>query len=158
MAETAQVEPIKYFKIQADGLDELGLFFEASGPGMTLTATEFKVWDGQSKPMALPVGVQATFKDVTLKRVVDTKRGLWNWISTIAQKGATPDTVREVTLIACSAEGKPITSCKLTNAYPTNYDSAGLAAAGTSELSETITLKCTDMQIDGKGGLTGALE
>jgi phage tail-like protein len=158
MAEPVKVEPIKYWKMQADKIADLGMFFECDLPGMTLTATEFKVWDEQSKPMSLPVGVQASFGDVTLKRVIDSKRELWNWASTIAQKGATPDTVKEVTLIACSAEGKPVMTAKLTNAYPMSYKPVGMAAGGTSELTESITLKCTDVQYDGKGGLTGAVD
>ena len=39
---------------------------------MTLTAQEFKVWDDQAKPNPLPVGVQASFSDVTLSRGIDT--------------------------------------------------------------------------------------
>lgn len=157
MPEDAKVEPVKYWKIQADGIAELGMFYECSLPSMTLTATEFKVWDDQAKPMALPVGVQASFGDVVLKRLVDTKREMYKWISTIAQKGATPETVKEVTLIACSATGDPVETWTLVNAYPTNYQSAGMAANGTSELTESLTLKFTDAQLDGAGGLTGAV-
>jgi phage tail-like protein len=153
-----KIEPIKYWKMQADKIAELGMFYECSLPSMTLTATEFKVWDDQSKPMPLPVGVQASFGEVTLKRVVDTKRELWNWTSTIAQKGATPDTVKEVTLIACSATGDPVETWTLMNCYPTGYQSAGMAAGGTAELTESINLKFTDAKLDGKGGLTGPLD
>ena len=104
MAEQ-KTEAIKYWKMTADGLGDIGMFNSCSLPSMSLQASEFKVWDGQGKPNPLPTGVQATFGDVTLGRGVDDKAELWKWISKIAQKGATADTVKEVTLMACNADG-----------------------------------------------------
>ena len=108
MADDQKTEPIKYWKVQAEGLAELGMFYQCSLPSMSLTTQDFKVWDDQSKPNPLPVGVQATFGDVTLSRGVDAQGELYNWISKIAQKGANPDTVKDVTLLACDAEGNPV--------------------------------------------------
>ena len=90
MADDQKTEAIKYWKVQADGLADLGMFYQCSLPSMSLTTQDFKVWDDQAKPNPLPVGVQATFGDVTLSRGVDTQGELYNWISKIAQKGATP--------------------------------------------------------------------
>ena len=120
--------------MQADGLADLGMFYQCSLPSMSLTTQDFKVWDDQSKPNPLPVGVQATFGDVTLSRGVDAQGELYNWISKIAQKGATPDTVKDVTLLACNAEGDPVQTWLLKTAYPSSYQASGLAAAGTDVL------------------------
>ena len=82
---------------------------------------------------------------------------LWKWISKIAQKGATPETCKEVTLMACNAEGEAVQEWKLTNAYPSTYSAAGMAAAGTDVLTEQISITYTDAQLGGAGGLTGAV-
>jgi phage tail-like protein len=152
-----KTEALKYWKIVADGVADIGMFNSCGLPSMSLQASEFKVWDDQGKPNPLPTGVQASFGDVTLSRGVDSASALWEWISKIAQKGATPDTVKEVTLIACSAEGDPVQEWKLTNCYPSSYSPAGMAAAGTDVLTEQITLKYTDAQLGGAGGLTGSV-
>jgi phage tail-like protein len=158
MADEPKAQPIKYWKIQADGLADLGMFYQCSLPSMTLTANDFKVWDDKSKPNPLPVGVQATFGDVTLSRGVDKQGVLWGWISKIAQKQPSADTIKEVTLMACDAEGEPVQTWVLKNAYPSSYQAAGLAASGVDVLTETVSIHYTEAQLDGKGGLTGAIE
>ena len=157
MAEQQKTEPIKYWKITAEGIGTIGMFNSCGLPSMSLQASEFKVWDEQGKPNPLPTGVQATFGDVTLTRGVDDKAELWKWISKIAQKGATPETCKEVTLLACDAEGQPVQEWKLTNAYPSNYQATGMAAAGTDVLTESISITYTDAQLSGQGGLTGSV-
>jgi phage tail-like protein len=158
MAEDPKAEPIKYWKIQADGIADLGMFYQCSLPSMTLTANDFKVWDEQSKPNPLPVGVQATFGDVTLSRGVDKQGELYKWISKIAQKQASAETVKEVTLLACDSNGDPVQTWTLKNAYPSSYQAAGLAAGGTDVLTETVSIHYTEAQLDGAGGLTGAVD
>jgi phage tail-like protein len=152
-----KTEAIKYWKIVAPDVADIGMFNQCGLPSMSLQASEFKVWDEQGKPNPLPTGVQASFGDVTLSRGVDQASALWEWISKIAQKGCTSDTVKEVTLIACSAEGDPVQEWKLTNCYPASYSPAGMAAGGTDVLTEQITLKYTDAQLGGAGGLTGSV-
>lgn len=153
-----KTEPIKYWKIQADGLADLGMFYQCSLPSMSLSTDTFKVWDQQAKPNPLPVGVQASFGDVSLSRGVDKQGVLYNWISKVAQKGASPDTVKDVTLLACDAEGNPVQTWLLKSAFPSSYSAAGMAAAGTDVLTEQITIQYLEAQLDGKGGLTGAIE
>ena len=157
MADEPKAQPIKYWKIQADGLADLGMFYQCSLPSMTLTANDFKVWDDKSKPNPLPVGVQASFGDVTLSRGVDKQGVLWEWISTIAQKQPSTDTVKEVTLMACDAEGEPVQTWVLKNAYPSSYQAAGMAASGVDVLTEQVSIHYTEAQLDGKGGLTGSI-
>ncbi len=154
---TQKAEAIKYWKMTCDGIDSIGMFHQCGLPSMQVTATEFKVWHDQTKPLPLPTGVQPSFGDVTLGRGVDDKAELWKWISKIAQKGATPDTCKEVTLMACNAEGQAVQEWKLTNAYPSTYTAAGMAAAGTDVLTEQISITYTDAQLGGAGGLTGAV-
>jgi phage tail-like protein len=158
MADEPKAQPIKYWKIQADGLANLGMFYQCSLPSMSLTAQDFKVWDDQSKPNPLPVGVQASFGDVTLSRGVDKQGELYKWISKIAQKQASADTVKEVTLLACDSNGDPVQTWTLKNAYPSSYQAAGLAAGGTDVLTETVSIHYTEAQLDGAGGLTGAVD
>ena len=117
-----------------------------------------KVWDDQSKPLPLPVGVQPSFTDVQLSRGVDTDSTLYKWISKIAQKGATPDTVKDVTLIACDAEGSPVHTYVLKQAFPVSYGAGGMNAAGTDVLTEQLTLKYTDFTMDDQGGLLGPVD
>ena len=150
-----KTEPVKYWKIQADGLDSIGMFHQSGTPGMSLQAQEFKVWDDQGKPNPLPVGVQASFTDVQLSRGIDTDATLYKWISKIAQKGATPDTVKDVTLIACDAEGSPVHTYVLKQAFPVSYGAGGMNASGTDVLTEQLTLKYTDFTMDDQGGLLG---
>jgi len=152
-----KTEPIKYWKITAEGVGTIGMFNQCSLPSMSLQATKFPVWDEQGKPNPLPTGVQASFGDITLVRGVDSQAELWKWISKIAQKGATPETCKEVTLLACDAEGQPVQEWKLTNAYPSNYQATGMAAAGTDVLTESISITYTDAQLRGQGGLTGSV-
>ena len=157
MPSQKKTEPIKYWKITAPGVGTIGMFNQCGLPSMSLQAGEFKVWDEQGKPDALPTGVQATFGDVTLSRGVDDKAELWKWISKVAQKGASADTVKEVTLMACNADGGPVQEWKLTNCFPSSYSAAGMAAAGTDVLTEQISLRYTDAQLGGAGGLTGSV-
>jgi phage tail-like protein len=157
MPADQKTEAIKYWKVQADGVQDLGMFNQCSLPSMSLTAQDFKVWDEQGKPNPLPVGVQASFGDVTLMRGVDKQAGLWEWISLVAQKGATPDTVKDVTLIACDAESQPVQTWVLKQAYPSSYNATGMAAAGTDVLTESISIHYVEAQLDGKGGLTGSV-
>jgi phage tail-like protein len=153
-----KTEAIKYWKVQAEGLADLGMFYQCSLPSMSLTANDFKVWDAQSKPNPLPVGVQASFGDVQLARGVDKQGVLYSWISKVAQKGASTDTVKDVTLMACDSEGEPVQTWLLKSAYPSSYQASGLAAAGTDVLTESISIHYVEAQLDGKGGLTGGLD
>ena len=73
---TRRQNPVKYWKIQADGLDTIGMFHQCGTAVMSLQAQEFKVWDEQGKPNPLPMGVQASFRDVQLSRGVDDGRAL----------------------------------------------------------------------------------
>jgi phage tail-like protein len=157
MPSQKKTEPIKYWKITAPGVGTIGMFNQCGLPSMSLQASEFKVWDEQGKPDALPTGVQATFGDVTLSRGVDDKAELWKWISKIAQQGATPETCKEVTLMACNATGGTVQEWKLTNAFPSSYSAAGMAAGGTDVLTEQISIRYTDAQLGGAGGLTGTV-
>jgi len=153
-----KTEPIKYWKVQGEGLADLGMFYQCSLPSMALTTDDFKVWDAQSKPDPLPIGVQASFGDVQLARGVDKQGVLYNWISKVAQKGASSETVKDVTLMACDSEGQPVQTWVLKQAYPSSYAASGLAAAGTDVLTESISLRYKEAQLDGKGGLTGGVE
>ena len=117
MAEQ-KTEAIKYWKITAEGIGTIGMFNSCSLPSMSLQASEFKVWDQQGKPNPLPTGVQASFGDVTLSRGVDDKAELWKWISKVAQKGASPETIKEVTLMACNAAGAAVQEWKLIERVP----------------------------------------
>jgi phage tail-like protein len=157
MPSQKKTEPIKYWKITAPGVGTIGMFNQCGLPSMSLQAGEFKVWDEQGKPDALPTGVQASFGDVTLSRGVDDKAELWKWISKIAQKGANPDTVKEVSLMACNADGGTVQEWKLTNAFPSSYSAAGMAAGGTDVLTEQISIRYTDATLGGAGGLTGTV-
>jgi phage tail-like protein len=152
-----KVEPIKYWKLTAPGIDNIGMFNSCGLPSMSISATKFPVWDGQGKPLPLPTGVQPSFGDVQLGRGVDKQGELWKWISLIAQKGCTKDTVKEITLTACDAEGGSVQEWKLTDAYPTSYQCAGMAAAGTDALTENISIAYTDATLGGTGGLTGSV-
>jgi len=152
-----KTEPIKYWKITAAGMESIGMFYQCSLPSVTLTTDTFKVWDQQSKPHPLPVGVQASFGDVTLARGVDQKGDLYNWISTVAQKGASKDTVKDVTLMACDAAGQPVQTWLLKSAFPSSYSASGLAAGGADVLTEQISITYMEAQLNSKGGLTGAL-
>jgi phage tail-like protein len=152
-----KTEPIKYWKITAAGMESIGMFYQCSLPSVTLTTDTFKVWDQQSKPNPLPVGVQASFGDVTLARGVDQKGDLYNWISTVAQKGASKDTVKDVTLMACDAAGQPVQTWLLKSAFPSSYSASGLAAGGADVLTEQISITYMEAQLNSKGGLTGAL-
>jgi phage tail-like protein len=152
-----KTEPIKYWKIQAEGLADIGMFYQCSLPSMNLSTDTFKVWDAQSKPDPLPVGVQASFGDVSLSRGVDQQGALYNWISTVAQKGADKTTVKDVTLIACDSEGNPVQTWLLKSAFPSSYSASGLAAGGADVLTEQISITYMEAQLDGKGGLTGTL-
>jgi len=159
MAENdKKTEPIKYWKVQADGLADLGMFYSCSLPSMSLQTQHFKVWDQQSKPDPLPVGVQAAFGDVQLQRGVDKQGALYNWISKVAQKGADATSVKDVTLMACDAAGQPIQTWLLKSAYPSSYQASGLAAGGTDVLTESISITYLEAQLDGKGGMTGTIE
>jgi phage tail-like protein len=154
MADDEKVPlPVKYWKIQADGLD-IGFWAESSGGKMSVQATQFKQWDGQGKPLPLPVAVQPSFGDITLTRGIDKEGACYEWISQNGQKGPSV-AKKEVTLIGCDADGNPVQSIKLTDAHPVNYESKGHSASGTDVLTESITLQFTDMQINEKGGLTG---
>jgi phage tail-like protein len=153
-----KTEPIKYWKLDAKGLESIGMFYQCSLPSMTLSTDTFKVWDQQTKPNPLPVGVQASFGDVSLSRGVDKQGALYNWISTVAQKGASKDTVKDVTLMACDAEGNAVQTWNLLSAFPSSYSAAGLAAGGSDVLTEQISLTYMEAQLDGKGGLTGGLD
>jgi phage tail-like protein len=152
-----KTEPIKYWKIQAEGLADIGMFYQCSLPSMSLSTDTFKVWDAQSKPDPLPVGVQASFGDVSLSRGVDKQGELYNWISTVAQKGADKTTVKDVTLIACDSEGNPVQTWLLKSAFPSSYAASGLAAGGADVLTEQISITYMEAQLDGKGGLTGTI-
>jgi phage tail-like protein len=152
-----KTEPIKYWKITAAGIGEIGMFNSCSLPSMAIQASEFKVWDGQGKPLPLPTGVQPSFGDVQLSRGVDSKGEFWKWIGKVAQKGANKDTVKEVTIMALDANSTPIQTWKLTDCYPSSYQAAGMAAAGTDVLTESINLSYTDATLDGTGGLTGTV-
>jgi phage tail-like protein len=152
-----KTEPIKYWKIQAEGLADIGMFYQCSLPSMSLSTDTFKVWDAQSKPDPLPVGVQASFGDVSLGRGVDKQGELYNWISTVAQKGADKTTVKDVTLIACDSEGNPVQTWLLKSAFPSSYSASGLSAGGADVLTESISITYMEAQLDGKGGLTGSL-
>jgi phage tail-like protein len=153
MADTPKAEPVKYWKIQADGL-EIGMFYEHSGAGMSIQATKFPVWDGNGKPLPLPVGVQPSFGDITLSRAVDTENAFFEWISLCGQKGAEA-AKKQVTLIGMDSDGNPIQTYKLTDAWPTHHQPAGYSAGGNGTLTESLTFSYTDMQINEKGGLTG---
>ena len=155
MSTDQKTEAIKYWKVQAEGLEDLGMFYQCSLPSMTLTTQDFKVWDDQAKPNPLPVGVQASFGDVTLSRGVDVQGELYNWISKIAQQGASTETIKDVTLLACNANGDPVQTWVLKKAYPSSYQASGLAAAGTDVLTESVSIHYTEAQLDGNGGLTG---
>jgi phage tail-like protein len=152
-----KTEPIKYWKITAQGMESIGMFYQCSLPSVTLTTDTFKVWDQQSKPNPLPVGVQASFGDVTLARGVDQKGDLYNWISTVAQKGASKDTVKDVTLMACDSAGQPVQTWLLKAAFPSSYSASGLAAGGSDVLTEQISITYMEAQLNSKGGLTGPL-
>src|SRR3954451_15151166 len=110
-----RAQPTKFWKMTADGFAPK-LFFECTLPSMTLTASDFKVWDEQSKPNPLPVGVQPSFGDVTLQRIIDENAECYQWASRVAQKQANADTVKDVTLTACGPEGDALFSWVLKGA------------------------------------------
>ena len=91
MAEQ-KTEAIKYWKMTADGIDSIGMFHQCGLPSMSVTATKFKVWDEQAKPLPAAHGVQPSFGDVTLGRGVDEQAELWKWISTDRTEGLRPRT------------------------------------------------------------------
>ena len=93
------------------------MFHPCGLPSMSLQASEFKVWDEQGKPNPLPTGVQATFGGRHAAPAASTTRRALEVDLEGRPEGREPDTVKEVTLMACNAEGDA-SEWMLTNALP----------------------------------------
>jgi phage tail-like protein len=152
-----KLDTIKYWKIQAENIQDLSNFSQCSLPSIQVTATPYYVWDNQAKPVPKPVGVHATFSDVALTRGVDKEGTLYQAVSKVAQKGASQEagTVSDITVIGCDENGDPVQTWVLKDAFLSSYQAAGLAAGGTDVLTESVTIHYMEAQLDGKGGLTG---
>jgi phage tail-like protein len=158
MAE--ELETVKYWKIQAPGLQELGKFAECSGLGIQVNASSWYDFDANGKPNPEPVGVHPTFTDVTLKRGVDNQSTLYQATSKTGQLGASEDagTLMEISLLGLNSKGDIVHNWTLKNAFLSGYQVGGWSAGGTDVLTESVTIHYMEAQLDGKGGLTGAVD
>ena len=137
---------------------DLGMFYQCSLPSMSLHDAGVQGLGRAVQAEPAAGRRPGDLRGRHARAAASTTQGeLWNWISKIAQKGASTDTVKEVTLIACNAEGDPVQTWVLKNAYPSSYSGRGHGGRGHGRPHGAISIKYTDAKLDGKGGLTGTV-
>ena len=139
-----KTEAIKYWKITADGLGTIGMFNQCGAAVDEPAGQRVQGLGraGQARTRCPPAS-RRRFGDVhALAAASTTRPSSGSGSRQIAQKGASADTVKEVTLMACDAEGSAVQDVEA-QATPSRRRTrrAGMAAAGTDVLTEQISIQ-----------------
>jgi phage tail-like protein len=142
--EDKLIYPVQHFRLELQGDESIGLFYQATAPSVTITAPDWKAENEQKKPQNYHAGVQVTHQPITLSRGIDDQTKLADWVKDVKEKGVTPDTKKDVKLILVDSQGSDILTWNITGAYPTNYQPSGVNAQTAEIAVETITLNYDD--------------
>jgi phage tail-like protein len=132
-----------------DVADDL-LFFQFNPPSGSLDTREFKTWDANGLPVnSIEGGRQVTWTPVTLSRGVDSANKLYEWWKEVREKGATPDTKKDIVITVVGEDGdSTIHTWNLQRAVITDYSHSAANAQSNEVLVQNVTIKFEDASLE----------
>jgi phage tail-like protein len=148
MAST--VSGVHHFQLDLGGAENAMMFSQASTPQGTLEAPDFKTFpaNGTAPVNSMGGGSQVSWAPITLTRGVDSDTQLWDWFKDIKENGVTPDTKKDIKLIACDATGSPLHTWNITGAVIMQYGHSGANAQTMEVLVNTVQIKFEDASLE----------
>ena len=131
---------VAYFGLTAGGIENMGLFTEASGVTSEIEVKPFYTSDAKGKVVHHKLSGNPKYSDIELKRGIDMEKQIWDWHKLCLDKGATADTRKDLTLTMYNKEDAPILTFKLMGAWPTKYASPGFHAGQNEVGIESATI------------------
>jgi len=143
------VSGVHHFKLDLGGAEGALLFSQSSTPQGTLDAPDFKTFDANGNPVnSVGGGSQVSWTPITLTRGVDSDNQLYDWFKEVKEKGATPDTKKELKLTALDSTGQPLHTWNLVGAIITQYGHSGANAQTMEVLVATVQIKYEDATLE----------
>ena len=144
-----QVSGVHHFELKLGGAESDMLFSSATTPTGTLEAPDFKTIDGQANPVnSVGGGTQVSWSEITLTRGIDDKNSLWEWFKEVKEKGATSDTKKDITIAAKNSAGDTLHTWNLKGAVITSYGHAGADAQTMAILTQQVSIKFEDADLE----------
>ena len=114
-------------------------FCECSGMGSETEVTEKKSTDATGRPFIRKVAGATKWSNITLKRVVDDKRNLWNWRQQVLKDGADKARV-DGTITLLDYDGTPILTYKFLQGFPVKYGGVTLSTSSNDVALEEVVI------------------
>jgi phage tail-like protein len=133
MASAQKPRPTNHFRLTVGGKEAIGQFREVSGLDSEQEIVEQKEVDANGNPVIVKVPGNLKWSNISLKRGIDTSKGLWEWRYMVEQKG--PDAARtDCILELLDYDGSPIHTYSIHQAWPSKFTGAALNA-GSNEIA-----------------------
>jgi phage tail-like protein len=149
MPDDKTVSGSHHFKLELGGPEGALLFQSASMGGASLSIPKFKTEDANGNPInSLGGGTSVTWQDLSIVRGVDTDHKLWEWFTEIKEKGVTPETKKEIKLIALDSKGETLHTWNFVGAVISSYQMSGSDAQSEAILTEQVSIQFEDATLE----------
>jgi phage tail-like protein len=125
--------------LEIGGAKPIGLFREVSGFDSEVEVVEQKQVDASGQPVTVRVPGGRRSSQITLRRGIDSDKGLWAWWREVETQG--PEAARrDCTIELLDQGGTTVATFSITQAWPSKYTGAMLGADSNDVAVEAITL------------------
>lgn len=128
-----------YFTITLGGAEAAGFFKEIDGIGSEHDVITHTTTDQQGKPLVQKYPGQLKWKNITLKRGVDSNNALWTWRQQVIN-GQIDQARKDGTIAVLDWTGSTIVTYNFIRAWPCRYSAPGLSAGGNEVMVEEIEI------------------
>jgi phage tail-like protein len=128
-----------FFRVTLAGKESIGVFREVSGLGSETEVTEQAGVDAKGRPIIHKLPGALKWQNITLKRGITADLDLWKWRQQVIDEG--PEAARlDGTIELLDAQGKPVTTYKFHQGWPTKLSGPDLNAGSNEVAIETIEI------------------
>lgn len=128
-----------YFTISLGGAEAAGFFKEVDGIGSEHDVITHTTTDKSGKPMVQKYPGQMKWKNITLKRGIDSNNALWQWRQQVID-GQISSARKDGTIQVLDWTGSPIVTYNFVRAWPCRYSAPGVKADGNEVMVEEIEI------------------
>jgi len=125
MADKKPVHVVEHFRLELDGKEGAGLFYNATTPSGQIQATDWYANSEQSSPEAHKVKSQVRWNPIEVGRGIDDNLDLFTWFKTICDTGVEGN-VKDIKIFLVDAAQNDVVTWNIVGAWPSSYKSSGV--------------------------------
>ncbi len=120
-----KVHVVEHFRLEIDGKEGAGLFYNATTPSAQVQATDWHANSEQSAPEPYRVKAQVRWNPIEVGRGVDSDLGLYEWFKAVCDEGV-EENMKDIKIHLVDPKQNDVMSWNIVGAWPSSYKASGV--------------------------------